>query len=214
MRLYHGSKSGLTGAIAPVSRNACDFGSGFYMGTERTQPQALISHAREPKFYEIDFDLEGLRVCTFEPDMEWAMFVAWNRRVIPERFRQYYDARFKPIVRSYDLIAGKIANDRMVVVMDWFFNGFISDVGLLKSLQALGLGDQYCAKTDAACARVKIVSERPLGVDECEALRREAALRRSEAVKMVDRIRLEHRRDGLSFMEIIERETGIGWYDA
>ena len=31
---------------------------------------------------------------------------------------------------------------------------------------------------------------------------------------MVDRIRLEHRRDGLSFMEIIERETGIGWYDA
>lgn len=38
MRLYHGSKLGLKGAIKPESRAACDFGSGFYMGTESTQP--------------------------------------------------------------------------------------------------------------------------------------------------------------------------------
>ena len=30
VRLYHGSKAGLSGAIAPLSRNACDFGRGFY----------------------------------------------------------------------------------------------------------------------------------------------------------------------------------------
>ena len=32
LRLYHGSKSGLGGNIAPTSRDACDFGRGFYMG--------------------------------------------------------------------------------------------------------------------------------------------------------------------------------------
>lgn len=32
--LYHGSKSGIKGNIAPVSRNRCDFGQGFYMGTD------------------------------------------------------------------------------------------------------------------------------------------------------------------------------------
>lgn len=30
--LYHGSKSGLSGAIAPISRDKCDFGRGFYSG--------------------------------------------------------------------------------------------------------------------------------------------------------------------------------------
>ena len=214
MRLYHGSKLGLKGAIKPESRTACDFGSGFYMGTESTQPLTLICNAPSPKFYEMDLNLEGLNVHRFEPDLEWAMFVAWNRRVIPFRFRSYYDEKFLPIVRSNDVIVGKIANDRMVVVMDWFFRGFISDVGFVKSLQALGLGDQYCAITHSACSRISIQNERPLSESECAELRAKSQMSRAVAVKMVDRIRLELRRDGLSFMEIIERETGEKWYDA
>ncbi len=211
MRLYHGSKSGLTGPIAPVSRDVCDFGRGFYMGTEKTQPLTLICHGESPKFYEIDFDTEGLRIHRFEPDIEWAMFVAWNRRVIPERFRSYYDERFLPIMQKNDVITGKIANDRMVVVLDWFFNGFISDVGLLMSLQALGLGDQYCALTSEACNHVKVISEKALSANECANLRAKSENQRSLAVRMVDRIRLEHRRDGSFFSEIIERETGRSW---
>lgn len=39
--LYHGSKSGICGAIAPISRKRCDFGKGFYMGSDRTQPLTL-----------------------------------------------------------------------------------------------------------------------------------------------------------------------------
>ena len=39
--------------IAPVSRDVCDFGRGFYMGTEKTQPLTLICHGESPKFYEI-----------------------------------------------------------------------------------------------------------------------------------------------------------------
>ena len=30
--LYHGSRSGIKGPIAPISRERCDFGKGFYMG--------------------------------------------------------------------------------------------------------------------------------------------------------------------------------------
>ena len=181
------------------------------MGTEKTQPLSLICHGESPRFYEIDFDMEGLRVHRFEPDIEWAMFVAWNRRVIPERFKSYYDEKFLPIAKSNDVVAGKIANDRMVVVLDWFFSGFITDAGLLMSLQALGLGDQYCAKTAKACEHVKVSSERSLSPDECATLRSKSESQRSLAVKMVDRIRLEHRRDGMFFSEIIERETGRSW---
>ena len=211
MRLYHGSKSGINGEIAPTSRSVCDFGRGFYMGTEKTQPLTLISHGESPKFYEIDYDVEGLRVHRFEPGLDWAMFVAWNRRAIPERIRSYYDERFVPIAQSNDVIVGKIANDRMVVVLDWFFQGFISDVGLLASLQALNLGDQYCAMTKAACERVRIVSEKALSPYECEALCVKSENQRRVAVRMVDRIRMLHRRDGMSFQEIIERDTGRRW---
>ena len=171
----------------------------------------LWAYIMSEEFYEIDFDREGLLVHRFEPDLEWAMFVAWNRRVIPERFRSYYDERFLPIMQENDVITGKIANDRMVVVLDWFFNGFISDVGLLMSLQALGLGDQYCALTSEACNHVKVISEKALSANECANLRAKSENQRSLAVRMVDRIRLEHRRDGSFFSEIIERETGRSW---
>jgi|GEM_PF-2127483 hypothetical protein len=40
--LYHGSKSGIRGAIAPISRVRCDFGKEFYMRTDRTQMLTLI----------------------------------------------------------------------------------------------------------------------------------------------------------------------------
>ena len=211
IRLYHGSKSGLVGSIAPTSRDVCDFGRGFYMGTEKTQPLTLICHGDSPRFYEMDFDVDGLRVHRFEPNLDWAMFVAWNRRAIPERFKPYYDERFLSIAQSSDVIVGKIANDRMVVVLDWFFQGFISDIGLLAALQALNLGDQYCAVTKAACERVGIVSEKALSQSECEALRTRSENRRMTAVRMVDRIRLQHRRDGMSFQEIIEQDTGRRW---
>ena len=40
--LYHGSKSGINGPIAPISTDRCDFGKGFYMGTDRNQPLTLL----------------------------------------------------------------------------------------------------------------------------------------------------------------------------
>ena len=43
MLLYHGSKSGIKGHIEPKSRDACDFGQGFYMGDLPDQPKGLIA---------------------------------------------------------------------------------------------------------------------------------------------------------------------------
>ena len=48
--LYHGSKSGIRGTTAPVSRKQCEFGSGFYMGTDRTQPLTLICNHPNPEY--------------------------------------------------------------------------------------------------------------------------------------------------------------------
>ncbi len=50
MILYHGSKSGIKGDIAPNSRDACDFGQGFYMGDLPDQPKGLIAEFPDNRF--------------------------------------------------------------------------------------------------------------------------------------------------------------------
>ena len=49
--VYHGSKNGLEGPIRMVAgrnRRTCDFGQGFYMGDEPTQPRTLICDGERP----------------------------------------------------------------------------------------------------------------------------------------------------------------------
>ena len=214
LTLYHGSKTGIDGDIRPCSRACCDFGCGFYLGTEKTQPQTLICNRENPRMYVCELEIDGLRVHRFESSIEWAMFIAWNRGLIPDKFVPYYEARFKPIVSASDVIVGRIADDRMVVVLDWFFNDFISDVGLLESLKALNLGDQYVCKTSAACRNVRILEERMIRQDECSRWKVRAGNQRDYALKVVDRIRVVHRRDGEAFSDIMERETGLKRYDS
>ena len=42
LRLYHGSKSGIEGPIRPIGSSVNDFGRGFYLGDEPSQPLTLI----------------------------------------------------------------------------------------------------------------------------------------------------------------------------
>ena len=77
--LYHGSKSGIVGDIAPTSREHCDFGKGFYMGTEMAQPLTLICNYPDAKLYTVKVDLSGLKILDIEVGIDWALLVAYNR---------------------------------------------------------------------------------------------------------------------------------------
>ena len=77
--LYHGSKSGIIGDIAPKSREMCDFGKGFYMGTEPGQPLTLICDFDKSKFYIVSIDASELDAIEIKADLDWAMLVAFHR---------------------------------------------------------------------------------------------------------------------------------------
>ena len=77
--LYHGSKSGVEGKIEPKSRPQCDFGKGFYMGTEASQAITLICDYDKSKLYIVSVDLTDLDVVEVPADIEWAMLVAYHR---------------------------------------------------------------------------------------------------------------------------------------
>ena len=106
-----------------------------------------------------------------------------------------------------DMIIGYIADDRMFVVLDRFFNGEISDAALIGSLSALKLGKQYVALTDKACRQIEIIEENIFNEAERNSLRIEAEAYRLEGVNQADEICKRHRRDGRFFDEILESGT-------
>lgn len=92
------------------------------------------------------------------------------------------------MLEGADVAIGPIANDRMFVVLDRFFNGDITDVALIKSLSALQLGNQVVALTQAACNAVRIVDERSLSEDERTELIATSEANRAEGVALAERI--------------------------
>jgi len=207
MILYHGSREGLLGSIRPLSRTACDFGKGFYLGTDSTQPLTLICRSARPTLYACELDLAGLSVFRFEPDIDWVLFIAYCRNRLPRPFRKLFEARYRSILCDHDVIFGKIANDKMFYALDFFFDNLASDTAVLKSLSALNLGDQYCLKTAKACRQVAVLSSREIGSGECAKLQRRSDTQRSRAAAVVDRIMDENRRDGLLFKELLEQKA-------
>ena len=202
--LYHGSKSGIKGPIAPISRERCDFGKGFYMGTEPYQPLTLISDFEESKFYVISLDMTGLRVLNVKPDLEWAMLVAYNRGKMDEvRGTSLYE-HYAAMSKGYDVVVGSIANDRMFYVLDNFFLGNITDKALVMSLSALQLGKQYVAITEKACKHVKIEAEVELSQLERIFLRDLSESNRVKGVNLANEICRDYRREGQFFDEILK----------
>ena len=202
--LYHGSKSGITGAIAPISRDRCDFGKGFYMGTDPYQPLTLISDFEQSRFYVIRLNLKGLRVLQVRPDIEWAMLVAYNREKMEEAKGTKLYEHYSNMADGYDVIVGSIANDRMFYVLDNFFLGNITDKALVMSLSALQLGKQYVAVTEKACSHATIEAEIELSYLERVFLRDLSESNRIKGVNLANQICKDYRREGLFFDEILK----------
>ena len=207
LTLYHGSKSGLEGPIRLTSRNrlSLDFGQGFYMGDEPTQPRTLICSGASPTLYTLSFDLDGLKVHHFEPDEEWAMFIALNRGKLEKYRNRPFYRRLLDIRKHNDVIFGKIANDKMFGVLTNFFDGVIGLTALVESLAALNIGNQYCALTEKAFSHIKIERTKKYSARECELLKARHERQLGYALKVADRICKLKRREGQSFDEIIER---------
>ena len=203
--LYHGSKCGISGKIAPISRSKCDFGKGFYMGTIPEQPLTLICDYPKAKFYIVSIDKTELQQKYLAPDLNWAMLVALKRGKMEEIAGSAFYKKIAALAEGYDLISGSIANDRMFFVLDNFFQGNITDKALIASLSAIKLGEQLVALTQKACDKIQIESEIILSSSERTELQKTADELRSNGISLANDICRKHRREGLFFDEILAR---------
>ena len=208
--LYHGSKSGIVGKIEPKSRSQCDFGKGFYMGTDPSQALTLICDYDKSKFYIVSVDTTKLNTIEVPADIEWAMLVAYHRgRMEMIKGTPLYE-KYHKMSENKDLVIGSIANDRMFYVIDNFFIGNITDAALVGSLSALQLGKQYVAVTQKGCDAVRIEAEVELSHLERMFIQEVAEANRTIGVSMANDICRNYRREGLFFDEILEKAQNGG----
>jgi len=202
--LYHGSKSGISGAIEPISRNHCDFGRGFYMGTEAVQALTLICDFEKSKLYIVTVDTKELSQLEVPADIDWAMLVALYRGKMDEIKDTPFYNKYRNMTNNIDLIIGSIADDRMFYVLDSFFNGTITDAALINSLSALQLGKQYVAVSQKACNAVRIEKEITISHLERLFIQEVSADNRTKGVSLANEICKKYRREGKFFDEILD----------
>lgn len=206
--LYHGSKSGIEGDIAPKSRKQCDFGEGFYMGTEPSQALTLICDYESAKFYVVSISVDNLAVLDVPADLEWAMIVAYHRGRMEKIKGTPFYSKYQEMTKNKDLVIGSIANDRMFFVIDNFFIGNITDAALINSLSALELGKQYVAITQKGCDAVRIEKEIPISYLEKLFIKEVSEANRVKGSSLANDICRNYRREGLFFDEILDQAAG------
>lgn len=204
--LYHGSKEGIVGDIAPISRDHCDFGKGFYMGTTTLQPLTLICDEDKPIFYTVELDLSDLKVLTIDVSMDWALLIAYYRKEMESiRGSKLYE-KYAHMLDGYDVVVGYIADDRMYTELSRFFNKTLTDVALINCLSALDLGKQYVAISEKACKKIKIIKEKAVSQLELALLKDMSVKRRQTGITLAEEIEIKYRREGKYFDEILKGE--------
>ena len=208
--LYHGSKSGIEGTIEPKSRKQCDFGKGFYMGTDPGQTLTLICDYEKSKFYIVSVSTENLALIEVPADIDWAMLVAYHRGKMEKIDGTPFYNKYRDMTQDKDLIIGNIANDRMFFVIDNFFVGNVTDMALVNSLSALQLGKQYVVISQKGCDAVRIEAEVELFYLERLFIKEIAEENRARGISLANDICKNYRREGMYFDEILDEAKSRG----
>ena len=150
--LYHGSRGGIDGKIAPISRAKTDFGKGFYLGTNKNQAKGLVSNEKDAVIYTMKLKLSEIpedRILTLS-GQDWLYTVLVNRQRW-EKFNELAISQtYIDLVNNYDVIIGPIADDRMNNSVESFIANALTDEGLEACLKAVNYGQQYVLKTPFA----------------------------------------------------------------
>ena len=145
MIVYHGSSEMVRQPDTLHSYRALDFGKGFYVTTVREQAERwarrkadLFGGTPVVSRYRMRDDLSQFRVRRFPDDlMEWIEFVC--------------DCRDgKPTYQQYDIIIGKVANDKVFRVVDMYHSGIWDKERALQEIRAYPNYDQIAFITQSA----------------------------------------------------------------
>ncbi len=155
MTVFHGSTAIIKTPDVFHSFRPLDFGKGFYVTTNKVQAsiwakrKSVIEYEENAyiSVYEMKEDFSGLNCKDFGSDLsEWIDFVCACR-----------DG--KNDFEQYDLISGKVANDKVFRVVDMYHSGIWDKERAIKEIRAYPNYDQIAFITQKAIDKIlKFVS--------------------------------------------------------
>lgn len=159
MILFHGGTDIIEHPIVITGDQGRDFGFAFYATDIREQAERwarrraryrsrLAGHEVKGIVCEYDFDENGcadLAVKSFpEPSLEWIDFVVANRS----------DLSFR---HGFDLVIGKIANDRVGETISYVVQGVMRREDALERLRFQQINSQFAFCTEKAIAKLRFL---------------------------------------------------------
>lgn len=150
MIVYHGSTKIVEKPDVVHSYRPLDFGMGFYVTTVREQAERwarrkadiLSKETAMLNLYQMNDNIAGLRIKHFDEDLlEWIDFVCKCR----DGEKDYLE---------YDLISGKVANDKVFRVVDMYHTGIWDKERALKEIKVYPAYDQIAFITQKAIDRL------------------------------------------------------------
>lgn len=140
VKLYHSSNIDVPLPEVRFSRNALDFGKGFYLTTMRDQAINYAQRFQRRKqngwlnSYVLNLNPNEWKIRVFERyDKEWLDFIS-NCRAGMDKY-------------DYDLVIGGIANDKVIRTLDRYFAGELSTNQALGFLIYEKPNIQYCIRS-------------------------------------------------------------------
>lgn len=172
IRLFHGSYCEVRHPDLSQCRRGKDFGVGFYLTTSKEQAvgftrTAILKAKRDGRFTDDDADgyvsafifesNKSIKIKEFkEADSEWLHCVA--------AYRKSGNLTSEPW-DHFDVIIGKIANDRTNLVITAYLDGAYGEVGsesadsiAISLLEPENLKDQFCFRTQKAIETLSFVN--------------------------------------------------------
>jgi len=145
MIVYHGSSEVVRQPDILHSYRALDFGKGFYVTTVQEQAErwarrkaSMVGGRAIVNQYQMDDDMTELQVKRFPDDLsDWIEFVCDCR-----------DGKLG--YQDYDLIIGKVANDKVFRVVDMYHSGIWDKERALKEIRVYPNYDQLAFITQKA----------------------------------------------------------------
>lgn len=142
MKLYHSSNVVVEHPDILHSRKYLDFGRGFYLTSIYEQAvryaQRFKRRGQETWLNVYDFSMNEetkWKILRFDSyDKQWLDFVA--------------QCRDGQDVGEYDMVIGGIANDRVIITLDRYFAGEISQEDTLGILKYENPNIQYCIRSE------------------------------------------------------------------
>ena len=139
--LFHGTNTDIEAIDLSRSLNHKDFGKGFYLTSIYDQAVRYAERFKRRgrdawlNTYELNYQTEDWKILTFDAyDAAWLDFVS--------------ACRAGNDVSDYDMVVGGIANDRVILTLDRYFAGEISQEEALGLLRFEKPNIQYCIRSE------------------------------------------------------------------